>query len=166
MAAGLRLEVAGDLIPCSSQIFPRFQEIAENWWPFLSKIEVRPRGLRNSEPSSGAAMFFTGGVDSFFTLKRNLETVELLVNVLGFDILLDEEERIQENVAQVDRVGRTLNKQIAYVSTNLRENELFQTVGWEITHLAAITAIAHSMSSQISTVFVASSDGPPPWGSE
>jgi hypothetical protein len=165
MAAHRPLAVAAALDPAFAANLGRIQEQGVAWWPALSRVSVTPAGFCAAEPGAGAAMFFTAGADSFFTLKRNRRDVERLINVRGFDIALSDADRQRENTALIDGIGRELGKPIIYLDTNLRQHGVFGSVNWEITHIAAIACMAHSLSPAPSTVYIASTDIPPPWGS-
>jgi pyruvyl transferase EpsO len=165
MAARRQLTAAGELDPIFDANLRKVEALAVEWWPFMSEVAVQLSGLRPTETGTGEAMFFTAGVDSFFTLWCNLGTVERLINVSGFDIGLWDTARIDKCTTLIDSIGRELGKQIVHVATNLRENALFQSVSWEVSHIAAISSIAHSISPRLATALVASTDFPKPWGS-
>lgn len=165
MAMRRPLAIAAELDHNFAANIDKLQTMATTWWPRLSRITIQPKGLNRTVSSAGDAMFFTGGVDSFFTLKNNYKNIEHLINVTGFDIPLHDGARQRASMALINSIGQQLNKNIIHVSTNLREHSLHKSVSWEITHIGAISAIAHSISPALSTVYVASSDVPPPWGS-
>ena len=73
MRAGERLCVIPPISPRLCFSLPRIREIFHTWWPEFARIDLeltpdtRPHG-----PLPGrAATFFSGGVDSFYTLLKN-----------------------------------------------------------------------------------------------
>lgn len=56
-------------------------------YPELKKVKVTT--LKNY-----TACFFTGGVDSFYTVLKNMDKIDRLVHVQGFDIRLDNNEQL------------------------------------------------------------------------
>ena len=144
------------------------QQRAGHWWASISPIEIRgePSSVKAKREKSGiACLFFTGGVDSFFSLKRHNRNLQALINVRGFDIPLADHDRIARTSELLHEVGKSVHLPVVEVSTNLREHPTFRRLNWEITHIAAIASVAHCLSTFVSTAYVASSDVPPPWGS-
>lgn len=139
--------------------------IAAEWWRWRNRDPVRCEGAAGPAAAGGQAMFFTGGVDSFCTLLRRGREVEALINIHGFDIPLADRARQAAAGAGIDAVAQALSKRAVHVATDLRQHPLFNTLSWEITHVAALASVAHALSLQFGRVFLASSDVPPPWGS-
>jgi len=70
--------------------------------------------------------------------------------------------RVRKSLQEVaDHTGHRL---IA-VRTNLRSHPVFNALNWEITHIAALAAVAHTLGERLGTMVVADSDAPPPFGS-
>ena len=139
-------------------------EIARSFWGYSGPLPEAPLTDRRV-PSDVIGQFFTGGVDSFYTLRRNLQRVQCLVNVHGFDIMLSDTDRFAWSRALLQRVADRLSLRLISVETDLRQHPLFQTLSWEVTHVAALASIAHALAPGLGQVHVASSDVPPPWGS-
>jgi hypothetical protein len=156
---GLRVntEVDRRLLENISQV----NAIAKDWWGFsggnihAAKTHVLPR-------TGGCGMFFTGGVDSFFSLLRNKKQVQFILNVEGFDVQLTERERLLEISRWLQHIADECGYRFVTVQTNLRQHFLFQSVRWQITHVAALSSVAHTIRHLGNTMFVASTDVPPP----
>lgn len=144
----------------------------------LKSVAVTARknwGFEGSQPtakttqkvplSDKVGLFFTGGVDSFYTLRRNLDEVDCLINVHGFDITLEDTDRYDKSVVGLQAVSKALDIELILIETNLKSHFLFRQLSWEITHIAALAAVAHCLQKHIGTVRVASTDISPPWGS-
>lgn len=152
--------------PVDATLLANFTGIAEifhDWWNF-SIPEVRAETCKRA-PNGGTGMFFTAGVDSFFTLWRNRERIDYLINVHGFDIDLDDTDRFAQSSAAIRKVAEALSIEPIFVRTNLRDHPTFQAAQWEKTHIAALAAVGHVLSPWLRQVYVASSDVLPPYAS-
>ncbi len=145
----------------------KVEEIASEWWGWTAdKGRLDIEEFENENPrKTDSAMFFTGGVDSFCTLRRNLGEVKALVNVHGFDIKLADKERFEKAQSMLHKVAIDLGIEVIFVATDLRSNRLFNRISWEITHVSALAAIAHTLQESFGRILIASTDVSPPWGS-
>jgi hypothetical protein len=156
---GLRVntEIDRRLLANISQV----RAIARDWWGF-SGGNIHAAKTYDLPRVNGCGMFFTGGVDSFFSLLRNKERVQFIVNVEGFDVQLSDRERLLEITRWLQHVADECGYRYVIVKTNLRQHFLFQSVRWQITHVAALSSVAHTIRHLGNTMFVASTDVPPP----
>jgi hypothetical protein len=129
MVGKSRLRLEGEVSPRLLSAVPMIQDIFRLWgdeywggkYSGLQRIPVNaePR----SEPikrASDIACFFSGGVDSFYTLLKHREEITHIVFVHGFDISL-EEQPLREQASRMARaVARELGKTLVEVETNLR----------------------------------------------
>jgi hypothetical protein len=103
----------------------RAQEILSCWFDYLSAIAVSASGIDDqicATPSGmGVGCFFTGGVDSWYSLLKNEPRITHLVLVRGFDIGLDNEALWRKTHATVAFVAQRLGKRLIACETNLRE---------------------------------------------
>ncbi len=169
---------------------PRLAEGAERIvriWPewyrrrFPEIRAVRIHAEREpSRPGAGnreAAAFFSGGVDSFYTVLRNAESAEraaspkidCLLWVGGFDLPLESPEEDFRRLR--DRLARTadeLSKSFLDVRTNLRTLR-FRTARWgQLSHGGALAGVALALEPRFHTVYIAAtheSGELKPWGS-
>jgi hypothetical protein len=137
---------------------------ARNWWGYRPP-KLRTQVVDRRPVSNEHSMFFSGGVDSFFTLKRNLGDLRSVVFVHGFDIPLSDTDRHAQSAQQIRQVTSTLGLDVISVRTDLRRDRLFELVNWEVAHVSALAAMAHALKGRASRFHIASSDVPPPWGS-
>ncbi len=116
----------------------------------------------------GTACFFTGGVDSFYSVVSNASDLTALVYVHGLDIAL-EDARLYEQVAAHLRVAAdSLGKRLIELRSNLRELCEMTGVGWTDYHGAALAAVAHLLAADFGRVLIPASWGYGhlrPWGS-
>jgi hypothetical protein len=100
------------------------QDIMSNWYPELEKIKISSSifydsHLKNNKDS--VACFFSGGVDSSYTLLRNQKKISHLILVQGFDIDLDDLTLWNKSLINIEKISKGMKKNIITVQTNLRD---------------------------------------------
>jgi len=152
------------------------QEVWRCWYPRLSVVDVEAPVAGPASPGASArtAAFFSGGVDSFFTvLRRDQSTgflrdrIDDLLCVWGFDVPLDNGgafTRIHDRLqGAADGLGRTL----VDVATNLRITRWRETDWAHVSHGCALAAVALCLEPRYRQVLIAASDDYwhlHPWG--
>src|SRR5208337_3295326 len=63
-------------------------------------------------PEKGVSLFFSGGVDSFFSLIKHRDEIDNLVLIHGFDIPLTETKTFELALEQAQKVARLLSKRL------------------------------------------------------
>ncbi|OGL40512.1 MAG: hypothetical protein A2043_08035 [Candidatus Schekmanbacteria bacterium GWA2_38_9] len=160
MKADGSLRITGDVFPKLLESIPRIQEIFHVWDRSFQKISVEAKTKNTSESVTntdrGVGCFFTGGVDSFYTLLKNRNEITKLIFVHGFDIRLDD-TLLRAKVSQAIRdIASKLHKQLIEVETNLREfSDCY--VPWKLYHGAALASVALLLSPQLKKVYIAAS---------
>jgi hypothetical protein len=112
---------------------------------------------------SGRGAFFSGGVDSFFTLLRN-ETPEVgsfavddLIAIHGFDILLESEDAFETHRRRLERVAAETGKSLIPVSMNLRRTRLSELPMGGLWHGSALAAVGLLLENRFERLLVAAS---------
>lgn len=108
-------------------------------------------------PASGVSLFFSGGVDSFYSLIKHRDEIDNLILVHGFDIPLENAEAFALAEAPAREVAQLFGKRLIVVKTNLREKQPSIPGGWEMYHGAAIMAVAYALAPNHGKVYIASS---------
>jgi hypothetical protein len=134
------------------------------WYPSLHRIEVqadvddpRPAGART-------AAFFSGGVDSFFTILRNdlpepgMFPADDLICVGGFDIPLRNIEAFRRHNVRQRAVADRLGKRYVDVVTNLRDTRLESANWFKLVHGPALIGIGLLMERRYRRLLIASSN--------
>jgi hypothetical protein len=148
-----------------------FRQIFCEWYPEFHPVEIQtiPRAPQQETPKAqGVAAFFTGGVDSFFTLHRHLSELNALIYVHGFDIPLKKTGLRQKVAAELRTVAERVNLPLVEVETNLREIMDLHLSWSEHAHGTALASIALLFSPQFHQIFFAASNSYPDfsaWGS-
>jgi 7-cyano-7-deazaguanine synthase in queuosine biosynthesis len=114
--------------------------------------------------ASGVSLFFSGGVDSFYSLIKHRDEIDNLVLIHGFDIPLAETKTFELALEQAREVARLFSKRLIVARTNLHweESRLYTEqpripCGWGMYHGAALMAVAHALAPCHGKVYIASS---------
>lgn len=132
----------------------------EGWW---GTPRLQPRASLSAVTDgkdyrrNGKAVFFSGGVDSFYSLLREGEEFSHLIFVHGFDIPIQDEVRYKAFEPALYQIARECGVTPVIVRTNLRSHHLTQGMDWERGHGAALASVAHLLSSQIGVAVIPSS---------
>ena len=140
-------------------------------WGFCSQeIPIVAAAVKGSTPAPNAlrAIFFTGGVDSFYSLLKHRDCLDRLVFVQGFDIGLTDIEQYQLVESHLEDVAKRLGKTLLIVSTNLRAlADLF--LDWATRyHGAGLASVGLALEGNPRTLLIPSSfryADVIPWGS-
>lgn len=122
MSLGLPLIVEGEVSPRLLAATTGIQDIFHCWDESLQRVRVdaAPRSATPATPA-GAASFFSGGVDSFYTAFKHQDTITALVLVHGFDISLDNTALRAKAAHNVGLAAQALGKPLIEIETNCRE---------------------------------------------
>ena len=180
MTLGERLEIPAPVSPVLLRALPEMQAILHRFDPRQRRIEVaapaRERPLAANETAGGVGLFFSLGVDSFYSLLKNqrdhprdVETISHLIAVHGMDVGHEGwDERVPPAMGENwRRVARESGTALLPVTTNLRV-VLEPLALWTMTHGAALASIALALGSVFRAVRIAASttyDQLYPWGS-
>jgi len=166
MYDGEALSVEAPVSPRLLGNLPLAQEVLADWHGELRPVAVAapPGGLAEPEGvAAGVACCFTSGVDSWYSLQRNVAGVTHLLLVRGFDMALGDRASWRGAVGRVGRVARRLGKRLVTVATNLREvadrgrygRRRYAGDFWGgILHGAALAAVGHALQREIGTLIV------------
>lgn len=143
--------VAGFLIPCmyrnenlyidgrvSSRLLnsvEMIQSIMNNWFPSqLKKVTVTCAQTYNNrlkkDDNSNVACFFSGGVDSWYSVLKHKETISSLILIKGFDIRAENEQLWESAKQSIEDAAQALGKRAVTVETNLREYADMHRCSW------------------------------------
>lgn len=142
-------------------------KLFHEWWGY-SVVEIQADRAEPQETTAGrGALFFTAGVDSFYSLLHGGLAVDDLIYVQGFDVSLEDEQRLTEVCRQIQTLADVAGKRLVVLKTNLRQHPLIQKAGWGHVHGGALASVAHSLP-ETSEVIISSSFSRRvdlPWGS-
>ena len=170
-------------IPADAALLENLKGLIAVWceWypqylPPTIRAPVAPLILDTS-PNPKSAVFFSGGVDSWFTVLRHaperesaaIGRVDDLITVHGFDIPLDARNEFEKLHATLARGAQALDRPLIVVRTNLRRNGSLWVKGWGwLTNGAGLASVALILEKRYGKVLIGSSypyGSLFPWGS-
>ena len=177
---GEALEIFAPVDPLLLQNAEKIQQVWAGWFPPHKPVSIKaPVATASSGKEGKTGLFFTGGVDSFFSLLRFDETaradpasgnrpVDDLIFVWGFDIPLKNRAAFERKKTMLAEVAGIFGKNAVTVLTNLRQTRL-RHLDWGLRlHGAALGAVGLTLGKQYRTILISASGGynnSDPWGS-
>lgn len=158
MKLGQVMQVAGTASPQFLRALPTIQQIFHCWDPHLKVVPVRveSESITHFPGTRGVACFFSGGVDSFYTVLKHLDEIDTLIFVGGFDIAYVDQD-IQADVARsLGEAATELGKSLIQVKTNIRAF-LDPYLSWDLAFGAAAASVALTLGPFFRQVYIASS---------
>lgn len=121
MKVGIPLRLPGEVSPRLLGSCSLIQDLLHVWEEDFhrTRVEAEPRSEPGA-PGSGVACFFSGGVDSFYSVLRHLDEVTHLVLVHGFDIAVERSPLRDAASRMASEVAQALGKTLVEVETNVR----------------------------------------------
>jgi hypothetical protein len=166
---------------CDYQLLQNLEEIMavwNSWDKALSRISiVADTILEPAYKKDRRAAFFSGGVDSFFTILKLEEqaknnkarSLNDLILVWGFDVPLQNSEEFLALSNTLKIAADKLNKNLIPIITNLKLIRFNQAAWGEHSHGAALASIAFVLENHLDAVYLGSGhsyyDLVAPWGS-
>lgn len=159
MSRGIPLRVEAPLDREWLDNIHRQQEIFQHWWNYpIIPIESEVRASADQPKQERTALFFTCGVDSFYSLLHSDYAVDALVTVHGYDIHLSDRSHAGLVMESVAEVARKSGKRAIQVRTNVREHRWFKKPSWVKTHGAGLAAIGHLLGPDYNRWLISSSN--------
>ena len=151
------------------------QGILSGWYPRrMHQVEVTAERTIATVPAAGRGAFFSGGVDSFFTLSQAPSPLDAIVLVGGFDIPLEKPERTDRAAVAARKAAEEFGTTAVVISTNLRSiaeagrsSEPVTSWGYE-QHGASLAAVSYTLRATLGEELIASAYAGQdlhPWGS-
>jgi hypothetical protein len=171
MSLGADLRVEGKVCKFLLESLSLIQDIFIAWDASFRRISIEPSEPNEQEANearnTSVGAFFSGGVDSFYTLLKHRDEITHLIFVHGFDVELTNRTLRDRISAANQKVAAEFGKTLVEVETNLR---LFSNphVSWEWYHGAALATIGHLLSDKIRRVYMPATHSYAslfPWGS-
>jgi hypothetical protein len=120
-----QLNIEGTVSPQLMRGAEQIQQILHEWYPTFQMVPIKCSDQYNpgTSDSNGqsVAAFFSGGVDSFYTLQSHLDEIDQLIFVHGFDIPLKKNAISTQAADSVRTLADRLGLKLVEVRTNLRE---------------------------------------------
>lgn len=144
-----------------------------SWYPDVVEIDVEASGCSMADVERGVrdAAFFSGGVDSFFTILRHLESstgsagaregtrIDDIITVIGFDVPLSARAAAERLRSRYGALAVDLGLDFIDVETNLRATRWIEA-SWEyLAHGPALAAVALFLEPRFRRVHIAATGG-------
>ncbi len=164
MSIGADVHVNGPVSPRLLRRVAQIQDIYAAWYRDLHRVSVvAPAASEADEqripasPGGGVGCFFSGGVDSSYSVLKRQDEITHLALVRGFDIPVN--DRVLWDIVSpaIRDAAAELNKQLVVVETNCR-SLLDAYTRWSDSHGAALASIALALAPQIRMMYIAASN--------
>lgn len=166
-------------LPVDRLLVRNLREVMVIWSGWFPRLRVVPLETLASSPPSvvmkrKTGMFFSGGVDSFYTLLHNEEDeaagfpVDELIAIHGFDILLGNDDAFERHRRRLERVAAATGKTLLPVRMNLRQTRLRELSMSDLWHGCALASVGLLLENRYERILIASSEEYAkigPWGS-
>ena len=168
MKAGTNLVLDEPLDTTFTENLSTIQDIYSTWYDEPERIDVRAplADSQSTSISNHTATFFSGGVDSFYTLLKHEDEIDALVYVHGFDVDLNDTSLRRQISGMLHEVGDHFGKTVIEVETDLRDFSEGRAA-WGQYHGAALATVSHTLETNFD-IFIPSSHTYAhlfPWGS-
>jgi hypothetical protein len=153
----------------------KFMQIINKWKPDYKIVKIEHFGHEeNKSDGSQTGMFFSGGLDSFYTLLKNEnlpagdpDKIQYLLFAKGFDIYGKNETIFEEALSRIRKVSDIFKKSLLPIETNIRDMN-GRIIDWGMAHGAAMASVALGLEILFKEIYVAGSYSYKhlmPWGS-
>jgi hypothetical protein len=154
--------------PIGLQGASRAQALLNAWYPHLHPVAIDAAEAVSGSPAPGVGCFFSGGVDSFYSVLARNEEITHLIFVHGFDIPFGDDRLASKALIAARAAARELGKPLISVRTDIRRVS-DPWSGWgEHYHGAALATVGLLLADHVGRVIIPStysSDDVSPWGS-
>lgn len=171
---GRPLRIAGSVDPRVRRGVEEVSRIWSRWYPELETLRVESDTEPSSpyRPPNHTAAFFSGGVDSTYSVIRDRgpaeEVTHDLLTVLGFDIPVSDTPTFDLMVGRFRAVASSWGCSVVDLATNFRETRSGQCPWGPLAHGCALIATGLALGLRYDRLRVAATAGhrdPHPWGS-
>jgi hypothetical protein len=166
-------------LPVDGLLVRNIQEVMAIWKSWYSRLTVVSIVAPPEESAGGAGggktgLFFSGGVDAFFSLFHNEQVApgrfpaDDLIAIHGFDMLLEQEDTFERHSGMLRRVAAETGKSLITIRTNLRNTRLREASMAGLWHGCALASAGLLLEKRYDRLLLASSDNYAdltPWGS-
>ena len=158
MRLGEDIRAAGTLAPALAHGLRTYQAAFATWFSHLQPVSIHCDGYADraatsgagAAPEGGTGCFFSGGVDSFYTLHAHRPCREVIphhavthgIYIEGLDTLRGDTGPYQQSLLAYRQLFQTLGLDLIPVRTNLKRFIHDGSTGWRPAHGAFLISIA------------------------
>jgi hypothetical protein len=174
MAVGEDLIVEAPVSPTLLNKVDSIQSWLRAWRPGLHPARVEAAVAEPVPAGDGVGLFFSGGIDSYHSLLRNMQehpagkdAITHLIFGYGIDTRYGYDRRYMDRVSPfIQSIAEATGKRVVILESNLRQ--AFSATGWMLYHGSALISGALCLAPLFNRVLVAGSWATTyliPWGS-
>jgi hypothetical protein len=161
--------VDGPVAPELLEAVPAITGLLASWYPELADIAVRATPAAGDAPrAAGVGCFFSGGVDSFYTVLSRQAEITHLIFVHGFDINVNDAELAERALTANRQIAADMGLPLIELWTDVRRvSDRYVDWGFHY-HGAALAMIGLLLAPLLGEILVPASwnvDDLRPWGS-
>jgi len=159
MELGLDCTIDGVVSARLLQSVEKIQDTFCKWEPRFHRIRVTGTGgtastvPADSAGQRGTASFFSGGIDSLYTLSEHRSEIDSLILIHGFDVDLDDHVLRKQVSDKLREFASETGKELIEVETNVGVF-LRKYVGWSFGHGPALAAVGHLLTPRLRRIFI------------
>jgi len=171
MVTGNDLLIDGPVSKSFLQSLQTIIDIYHVWHPKLRRVQINnPIPAERERPSNArVGLFFTCGVDSWYTLLKHRDEITDLIHIQGLEHLPEDSPGYLPSAQLVRRVAARLGKNVIEVETNLRPLYDAHRIRWvQEGHGAVLVSVGHLLYPEFGRIYIAASHTYAhikPWGS-
>lgn len=136
-------------------------DIYSTWEPSLHRVEIKnvTPVIRDCLRERRVGTFFSGGVDSLYTLLKHRDEITDLIFISGFDIPVEDDSLRRRTSEIIRRVGSSFGKRVIEVETNHRLFLFFylRRQWTRLAHGAGLVSVGHLLSPFFKRIYVPAS---------
>jgi len=158
MQSGAALGLAGTISREFYETIGDIQDILAEWHPQLAKVGIegcQPQPC-SVAPAGRVGLFFSAGVDSFYSLLKHQDEITDLIFIRGHEFRARENELLDRNARIVHETARRMGKHVIEVETDLRWLLASKGLKWvKVTHGAVMAAIGLLLQGEFRRIYIA-----------
>lgn len=132
-----------------------------SWHASLQRVEISGVLPRKADPpkEKRVGTFFSGGVDSFYTLLKHRDEITDLIHVQGFNLLLEDRALQKRTSKTIQKIGASFGKNVIEVKINLARflYPYFRRDFGTLTLGVELASVGHVLSSSFKRIFIPAS---------
>ncbi|RST84430.1 hypothetical protein EJC49_21090 [Aquibium carbonis] len=140
------------------------QALLCEWYPGYRTVAVDTGPIihRTYPEGRGTGLFFSGGVDSSYSLATERDRITSLVTLIGADVALTDAPRVARLEALAKDVAARFGVGYILVTTDIRSVS-DRLIGWVEYHGAVLAAVRHMLAHAFENQLIASSGDDSAW---
>lgn len=170
MSQGAAVQARGPVSPRLLAATDRIMDVVCGWQPSLHRVKIEGAVPRSAAPAAGSRVgtFFSGGLDSFFTLLKHRDEITDLIHIYGFQRQPSDIALRQRTSELVRRAGAEFGKNVIEVESNYRSFLKPYVSHTHLAHGASLATVGHLLGPEFHRIYIAATyhrDALFPWGS-